>query len=204
MAPEHTDSETNSTRESSDEEPDEDAEELPERVVEEAERLTRLAREAVDDQEATAYRADRRDSLDEHDFTARVREEDDTLVLHPQEWLEDGVVRVERVEDTSRAVERSLSGPGDPDDWEAIETHNADVVERVADEHGEPHRANARAFADFMGNHYAKRVGDATPAECEEFVEEYFPRNTWPSKEQRDAVETSVRLAVETDDESPS
>ena len=176
---------------------------LPEAVADEAERLTRLAREAVDDEEAAAYRADRAARLDEHDFTARVRESDDTLVLHPEEWLEDDVVRVDRIEDTGRAVERSLSGPGDPDDWHAVEAHNAEVVERVGEEHGEPHRANARAFADFMGNHYAKHVDDATADEVAEFLEEYFPRNAWPSEEQWDAVEASIRLVFEPVDDHP-
>ncbi|WP_246310147.1 DUF7108 family protein [Halorarum halophilum] len=182
---------------------EEETEELPERVVDEAERLTRLAREAVGEAEAEAYREDRSERLAEHEFTARVREPDDTLVLHPEEWLEDGVVRIERIEDTSRAVERTLSGPEDPDDWAAVEAHNAAVVERVAAEHGEPHRANARAFADFMGNHYAKRVEDATADEVAEFLEEYFPRNAWPSEEQRDAVTASVRLVTESADDFP-
>ncbi|WP_435063605.1 DUF7108 family protein [Halobaculum sp. EA56] len=174
--------------------------ELPRSTVEAAERLTRLAREAVDDAEADAYRADRADRLDEHGFTARVREDDDTLVLHPDEWLEDGTVRVDRIEDTDRAVEVSLSGAGDPDDWAAVEEHNAALVEAVAEEHGEPHAANARAFADFMGNHYARPMDSASADEVREFLEEYFPRNAWPSEEQRDAVMASVRYVFEAAD----
>lgn len=206
MAPEDANTDGNGTAEDpegDDARGDEQASELPEAVADEAERLTRLAREAVDDAEAGAYRTDRAARLDEHGFTARVRESDDTLVLHPEEWLEDGVVRVDRIEDTGRAVERSLSGPGDPDDWDAVEAHNAAVVDRVGEEHGEPHRANARAFADFMGNHYAKHVEDATADEVAEFLEEYFPRNAWPSKKQRDAVETSLRLVFETVGDHP-
>ncbi|WP_313692751.1 DUF7108 family protein [Halorarum halobium] len=177
--------------------------ELPEPVVEAAERLTRLAREAVDGDEAAAYREDRRERLAEHDYTARVREADDTLVLHPEEWLDDGVARVERIEDTSRAAERSLSGADDPDDWEAVEARNEALVERVREEHGDVHARNARAFADFMSNHYAKRIGDATAAERAEFLDEYFPRNAWPSTKQRDAVEASVRFVIEAADDSP-
>jgi len=176
-------------------------EELPEPTVDAAERLTRLAREAVDPAEADAYRDDRAKTLAEHDFTARVREEDDTLVLHPDEWLADGTVRVDRIEDTDRAVEVALSGAGDPDDWQEIETHNAALVEAVAAEHGEPHRSNARAFADFMGNHYARPMDSASADEVREFLEEYFPRNAWPSEEQRDAVKASVRYVFEAADE---
>jgi hypothetical protein len=174
--------------------------ELPEDVITDAERLTRLAREAVDDNEIEAYRERRERIVSEYDFTARVREEDDTLVIHPDEWLEDGVVRIERIEDTDRAVEVSLSGPGDPDDWNAVEEHNANLVDAVADEHGEVHRTNARAFADFMGNHYARRVESASAQELKEFLEEYYPRNAWPSETERAVVGESLELLFDTAD----
>ncbi|MFC6787066.1 rnhA operon protein [Halobaculum halobium] len=180
---------------------DEWDEELPERAVDAAERLTRLAREAVDDAEADAYRADRAERLAEHDFTARVRDEDDTLVCYPEEWIEDGTVQIDRIDDTDRAVEVSLSGPGDPDDWAEIEEHNAALVDAVAEAHSEIHAANARAFADFMGNHYARPMDSATEAELSEFLDEYFPRNAWPSEEQRDAVRASLRYVFEAADE---
>ncbi|WP_435078302.1 DUF7108 family protein [Halococcus sp. AFM35] len=167
--------------------------ELPEEVVDEAERLTRLMRAAVDDNERTAYRERRRELLADHGFTARVREADDTLVCHPDEWVVEGDVQLECIEDTGRAVERSLSGAGDPDDWESVAAHNDRVVEAVA-AHGETHGANARAFADFMSNHYARRVESATEREIEEFHTEYFVRNAWPTDEQRDVVETSLSL----------
>ena len=64
---------------------------LPERVVTEAERLTRRAREAVEEAErAGAVRARDR-LLADHGFTARVRREEsrEVLVLHPAEWVED-------------------------------------------------------------------------------------------------------------------
>ena len=95
--------------------------------------------------------------------------------------------------DTDRAVERSLSGVGS-DDWETVEAHNRAVAERVRAEHGEVHGGNAHAFADFMSNHYVKRVETATPEEREEFREEYLPRNAWPTEAQREAVERSLRL----------
>ncbi|WP_435146487.1 DUF7108 family protein [Halobaculum sp. P14] len=186
------------------EESDGDADEEPEvppATVDEVERLTRLARDAVVDEEAEAYRADRESRLDAHGFTARVRDEDDTLVLHPEEWLEDGTVQFDRIDDTDRAIEVSLSGAGDPDDWNDVESHNAAVVETVSDEYGSVHGANARAFADFMGNHYARPVESATAAEVEEFLTEYYPRNAWPSEEQRDAVRASLRSVFEAADE---
>jgi hypothetical protein len=183
--------------------------ELPADVVDEAERLTRLARGAVDrdrrsaldpaaDPEASgereAYLDRRGDLLAEFGFTARVREDggDETLVLHPAEWIVDGTVRTDRIEDTGRAVEIRLSGAGDEDDYDAVETHNAALVERIEEERGPVHAANARAFADYMANHYVRRIEEASGEEVEEFLSEYYPRNSWPSEEQRSAVETSL------------
>ncbi|WP_254543343.1 DUF7108 family protein [Halomarina pelagica] len=171
---------------------------VPDDAVEEATRLTRLARDAVDEGEAEAARAKRDALLGEHGFTARVREEDATLVLYPAEWIEDGTVRFDRIDDTERAVERPLEGAGDGEDWEAIEAHNRDIVARVADEHGEVHGKNAAAFADFMGNHYAKPIEAATARMRAEFLTEYFPRNAWPDERQRDAVGESIELTIKT------
>ncbi|WP_336345448.1 DUF7108 family protein [Halalkalicoccus ordinarius] len=167
---------------------------LPDDVIEEAERLTRLAREVPTDEEAALYRDRRETLLADHAFTARVREGDatETLVLHPEEWVEDGTIRPERIDDTDRAIEVHLSGPADPDDWGIIEEHNRAVARRVREEHGDVHGANADAFADFMGNHYARRVGTATPRERAEFLTEYFVRNAWPSEEQKTVVELSL------------
>ena len=171
-----------------------DEEELPDDVTARARTLTRRMREAVDDEERAAYREERAGLLAEHGYVSRVREDDtgETLVLYPEEWVAEGVVQVDRIEDTGRAIERSLSGVGN-DDWEAVEEHNRAVAEQVRAEHGEVHGGNAHAFADFMSNHYAKRVETATPEEREEFREEYLPRNAWPTEAQREAV--STRLA---------
>ncbi|WP_336034862.1 DUF7108 domain-containing protein [Halobacterium yunchengense] len=168
---------------------------LPEDAVDTAERLTRLARDAVDDAEAAAYR-DRRDRLlADHGFVARVREGDDTLVCYPAEWVDDdGTVRLAEVEDTDRAVEVSLSGPGEQGDYEDAAARNADLVERVRDEHGDVHGDNAAAFADFMNNHYARPMDAAGDREREEFLAEFFPRNAWPSDDQRAVVEESLDL----------
>jgi hypothetical protein len=194
----------------SDEEPGEEGDTgdtdrpLPESVVEEAERLTRLARDAVDENEAAAYR-DRRETLvSAHGYTARRRSGDhgEVLVLHPSDWVEDGAVRVEYVDDVSRAVEVPLNGTGDPDEWDEVEAHNRALAESVAAEHGEVHGANAHAFADFMGNHYARPVERATERQVREFTEEYFPRNAWPSEAQREALDESLSLLFERVDRS--
>jgi len=181
-------------------------EELPEDLIAAAERLTRLARRATDGREADAYREDRDQRLAEYGFTARVREEDagEVLVLHPGEWVEEGTIRTDRIEDTDRAIERRLSGPGEESAFERVDAHNRDVVARIEERAGPVHAANATAFADFMGNHYVRRVETATPAELREFLAEYFPRNAFPTDEQRATVEETLRLVFDvTDREAP-
>jgi len=173
--------------------------EIPADRLDEVERLTRLARQAVDEGAATAYRDQRAALLAEYDYDARIREEDtgDVLVCYPSEWVEDGVIQPDVVDDTDRGVEIRLSGPGDPDEWAEVEEQNRAVVERVRAAHGDAHAATARALADFMGNHYAKPIAEATPEELAEFREEYFPRNAWPTDRQRALLDDSVQLAVE-------
>ncbi|AUX07730.1 hypothetical protein AArcSl_0072 [Halalkaliarchaeum desulfuricum] len=178
------------------------AEKLPEATVDEVERLTRLARRASDDDEAALYRRERDRLLQEYGFAPRYRESDDTLVCYPSEWMADGTAQLDRIEDPDRASEITLSGPGDPDRYDEVETHNAEIVEAVADQYGAVHGANARAFADFMGNHYVKRVDRATADEIAEFREEYFPRNAWPSDEQRDRIAQSLSYVFEAADGS--
>ncbi|SNZ12994.1 hypothetical protein SAMN06269185_2007 [Natronoarchaeum philippinense] len=176
--------------------------ELPTDVSEEAERLTRLAREAVDEDEAAAYRRRRASLLDNHEFTARIREDEtgDVLVLHPEEWIEDGRIHPDRIEDTDRATEISLEGPGDPDEWDDVRDHNEAIAEQVRDAHGDVHGDNAAAFADFMQNHLAKPVESATGEEIQTFLSEYFPRNAWPSETQQAEIDRSIELVFETAD----
>jgi hypothetical protein len=171
---------------------------LPDALLAEVETLTRRARRAVDDAEADAYRERRDALLADHGFTARVREEDnrDVLVCRPEEWTEDGVVRMERVEDLDRAAEVVLSGPGDPDEWETVYEENMAVADGVRAAHGDAHGDNAEAFAEFVSNHYAKSMARATTEEVEEFLEDYYVRNVWPSDEQAAVVEESVDLAL--------
>jgi len=171
---------------------------LPEDAVDEAERLTRLARDAVDDAAADAYRERREELLADHGFVPRVRERDDTLVCYPDDWLDgDGRVRMDDVEDTDRAAEVSLSGPGEQGDYEAAAARNDALVERVRERHGDVHGDNAAAFAEFMNNYYARPVDDADDREREEFLDDYFPRNAWPTDEQRERVEESLALVSE-------
>jgi hypothetical protein len=173
---------------------------LPDELLDEAERLTRLARDVPDQGEAAAHRRRRDELLSEHGYVARYREADDTLVLNPAEWFENGVARTDQMDDLSRAVERPLSDAGADDEWRDVEAHNADVVERVDAEHGPVHAANVRAFADFMGNHYTRRVETASRRELREFLDEYYPRNAWPTDAQKTVVEESLRLLFETVD----
>lgn len=174
---------------------------LPRSVVDDAERLTRLERNAVDDEEAAAYEAERETLLEDHEYTARIRtEDDDVLVLHPQEWHDEdaGVIRTDRIDDTERAIEIPLEGAADPDDWAEVDTQNRALVDEVRASHGDIHGDNAAMLADFMGNHYAKPMESATAAELSEFRTEYVVRNAWPSDEQRDALERSIKLVFET------
>jgi len=168
---------------------------LPTEVVDEAERLTRLAREAVDEDEAEMYREAREELLADHEYTARVREEEhDVLVVYPKEWIEDGTVYPEQIDDIDRGIERSLSGPGDPDDWRDVWEDNMALVEEIETRHGSVHAANAEALAEFMSNHYAKRIEQATESELAEFEEEYYPRNVWPTDDQKAVVGESLEL----------
>ena len=166
--------------------------ELPDDVVSEARRLTRLARDAVDDAAADAYRDRRDELLADHDHVARVRDADATLVCYPADWLDDGTVHPTDVEDPDRAVEVSLAGGGEQGDYEAAADRNAELVARVADEYDDVHAENAAAFAAFMDNHYARPMDTATDDERAEFVEEFFPRNAWPSDEQRAVLDDSL------------
>lgn len=184
---------------------EDDTAELPANVVDEAERLTRLERQAADENEAAAYRSRRTELLEPHEFTARIRDDGDAvLVLHPEEWHDDDadVIRTDRVEDLSRGIEIPLEGAGDPDDWDAVDAHNRNLVAQVRADHGDVHGENARLLADFAGNHYAKSIESLTAAELAEFLTEYVVRNAWPSAAQQDALEESIELVYEAAGES--
>ncbi len=173
---------------------------LPTDVIDRVVALTRQARAAVDGNERDAYVDERAALLDEHGYETRIREGDtgSTLVLYPTEWIEDGTAQLEAIADTDRAIERSLSGPGSGEDWAEIDEHNRSVASAVRKRHGDVHGETADAFAAFMSNHYAKPVESATPTEREEFRREYFRRNAWPSEEQRERLDRSMKLIFET------
>ena len=181
---------------------------VPVGVVDEAERLTRLARRTEDDAAAAFYRERRDELVSGHDYVPRLREDDDTLVLYPDEWMADGTVQLDRIETTDRAVEVSLSGPGDADRYAEVADYNEAVADAVAERHDAVHADTARSFAAFMSNHYVRAVDDATPEVREEFREEYLPRNGWPTDEQLAAVEESLAViesvAADVDGPEPS
>lgn len=167
---------------------------LPEAVVSEAERLTALAAEAVDDAAKAAYRRERDRLVADHDYTARLRDEDRTLVLYPDEWVTDGTVQFDKIDDTDRAIEVPL-GPQEGDSWAEVEAHNQSIVEAVSKDASALHAKNVRAFADFMGNHYLQPLDTATAEQLTEFYAEYYPRNAWASERQQALVEESIRMA---------
>jgi hypothetical protein len=170
----------------------------PDAVIDEAERLTRLARDAVDEAEAAAYREAREDALAAYDYTARLREADErtVLVCHPADWLEEGVVRTDRIADVSRGIERQVAGAAPSADWDVVAAHNRDLADAVAAAQGDVHGANAHALADYASNHLAKRIEDLGRAELRKFLTEYFPRNAFPTDDQRARVEESLRLVA--------
>lgn len=179
-----------------------DDDSLPADVIGRAVTLSRQARAAIDENEQAAYLEARSKLLAPHEYEARVRTDDtgSTLILYPTEWLDDGTAQIERIEDTDRAVERSLSGPGTGDDWEAIDEHNRRIAATVGERHGDVHGETAADFAEFISNHYAKRIEEATKDERREFRTEYFPRNAWPTDEQRERLDRSMELVFETAD----
>lgn len=168
-------------------------EELPEPV---RRAVTRTARQIL---AGDAPDEELEELLARHDYIPRIREDDDppVLVCYPSDWREDGAVRVEAIGSLDRAIELPLF-PGDAENWATVARANNQVVERVAEEHGDAHTNNARAFADFMSNHRARRIANATDGDVEEFLTEYYPRNVWASGTAVALVEDSVAIVRET------
>jgi|GEM_PF-1004597 len=174
--------------------------ELPEEAIEEAERLTRLARRVGDEAEAAAYRERRTDLLAEHDYAALVRDEEgsDVLVCHPVEWLDESdAVDPAAIDAVDRAVEVPLEGADDPTAWDRIADRNEALATEVRSTHGDVHGANADALAAFASDHHAKPVAALTGEELRVFREEYYVRNVWPTDEQAAALERSIELVYE-------
>lgn len=178
---------------------------LPESVVATAEQLTRQA-EASEDPDARRPFIEERDRLlGAYGYAAWLRKDDRSAVLvcYPARWVQEGTVRFEEVDDLDRAVERPLWPTGDEEDYEQVAAHNRRVVERVHARAGGVHAANAEAFAVFMSNHYVRRVDEATSRHVTEFLDEYYPRNAWPTEEERATITESLRLVFEVVDQPP-
>lgn len=167
--------------------------EIRDSVLEEAVRLTRLAR-TVSPAEAQAYRDRRDDLLAGQGFRARVREEDGAvLVCYPEDWIdESGTVDPASIDDTDMAMEVRLSGRGTQGKYEDAEADNRAVAETVREQYGDRHGDNAVAFAEYMSNHYARRVETATATELEDFLTQYYPRNVWLDADRAAVLEESI------------
>jgi hypothetical protein len=125
---------------------------LPEAVIEQATQLTRWARRAAQPAAGT-YRERRAELVAAHGYTARTREgATDVLVLYPDEWVVDGTVRRDRIDDLDRGIERPLSGDTPEEDWEQVWTHNRELADAVETDYGPVHGANAQALAEFASN----------------------------------------------------
>jgi hypothetical protein len=152
--------------------------------VEEAARLARVAISGDDGARG------RRDELaGEHGYEARVRD-DGTLVLHPDDWLdEDGVVDMEAF-DAEEAYEVPLDGGGFE---EARRKNDALLNEFEGEEVGEGEMFNARAFVEFCENHHAVAVENVGEDHVEEFLNDYYVRNVWADEVAERCVEGSLR-----------
>lgn len=173
--------------------------ELPAAVLDRAVRLTRLARGTTVEAKALTYRRQRDHILAQHGYVARIRSEQSkaVLVCYPAEWVDDATVQPDRIDDPDRAAERPLNGSGNEDNWEEINASNRQLVEAVEAEAGRVHARNAAAFADFMGNHYCRSIESATHIEVKEFLNEYYPRNAWPSPEEKAVIDESLEIVFE-------
>lgn len=167
--------------------------EIPRAVVETARAMTRAVRRGTH-ADPESLRRRREQLLARYGYAGRVREEESgpVLVCYPADWVEDGVYQPEAVTSTDEAVERSLWSTDRDDDWETVAAHNRDLAATVRDRHGEVHGANAAAFGIYMANHHAVRVEAATAEQVRDFLEEYYPRNAWPSTEEAAAVRQSL------------
>jgi len=165
---------------------------VPADTVDEAERLTRLARRTEDEAAAAFYRERRDELVTDHDYVPRLREEDDTLVLYPDEWMDDGRSSSTGSRPPTGPSRCRCRGPGDAGRYREIAAYNDAVADAVADAHDAVHADTARSFAAFMSNHYVRAVDDATADMRAEFREEYFPRNGWPTDEQLAVVDESL------------
>lgn len=164
---------------------DEDDGERPD-WVKEATRLTRVALSGNED-----ARKERDKLADEHGYVARERD-DGVLVLHPDDWIEDGVVDLDAF-DADEAYEIPLEGRSFE---EAHEANDAVLDEFSADAH-EADLFNVRSFAEFCENHHSVAVENATTEQVDEFVNDYYVRNVWATDEAEERLEESLSRLFE-------
>lgn len=166
--------------------------EIPDFALREIVQLTKQATVENDDE----LRKRRAELARQFGFRVRVRRDEAAriVVLYPREWVEGGTVVIDRIDDIDRAIEIPLFTGQSDAKWEQIEQFNRRVVERVKDQYGGVHGENAATFADFVGNHLAKRISEVTQSEIDEFRSEYFVRNAWPSDRQEQEIERSLEL----------
>jgi len=158
--------------------------------VEEAARLTRVALSG-DERRRKEAREERDELAAERGYRAWVRD-DSTLVLHPEEWLnDDGVVDMEAF-DADEAYEVPLDGGG----FEEARAANDALLEGFEKDASEQDVFNARAFAEFCENHHATAVKNVSEKHVREFLEEYYVRNVWAPEDAEERVEESLRLLL--------
>lgn len=171
---------------------------LVERIAE----LTRQVRRA-DGPEADRIERIREGFLDVMDAHVHVREDDTgtVLVVYPADWRAGDTVEPDHIDDPTRAVEVPLEGVAGDDAWSAVMDYNTTIVDQVTERHGPVHGANAEALATYLGNHHLRRIDEVTEEELRDFLDEYYPRNVWPTDEEAAVVRQSVRLTREAADE---
>jgi hypothetical protein len=153
--------------------------------VEEAARLTRVAVSGDDGAR------ERRDAVAEERGYRAWEREDGTLVLHPKEWLDDGVIDMDAFE-ADEAYEVPLEGEG----YEEARGANDSLLEGFEAGASEQDVFNARAFAEFCENHHATAVENVSERHVREFLEEYYVRNVWAPEEAEERVEESLRTLL--------
>lgn len=151
--------------------------------VKEAARLTRVALAGGEDA------LQRRDEIAaEHGYEARVRD-DGTLVLHPDDWLdENSVVDMEKF-DAEEAYEVPLDGGG----YEEAYEKNERLLREFEKDADDADLFNARAFVEYCENHHAVAVENASEEHVRGFLDDYYVRNVWADDEAEERVEESLR-----------
>lgn len=174
------------------------AERLPPAIRKTALQLARQAQRASDDESARLH-ARREALLGEYGFTSRIREDETghVLICYPAEWIADGTIDREAIDDLERAEELPLDEPSDGESWSAIAANNRKLADRIREAHGPVHGANADALVSFANNHRAAPIRAMDGADIEEFLTEYYPRNAWPSEAERAAIDESIELVLE-------